>query len=153
MPADPKPPGRCFLAFDFGRQRIGVASGQEITATASPVCTLNNRQGKIDWPAIEKLIQQWQPDALIVGVPYHIDGEPSDMTLAAQRFARQLDGRYHYPVHLMDERLSSVEAEQYQRSKRQAGGKRDSKGHTDSIAAAIILENWMTHLKDIDHDQ
>ena len=153
MPADSRPRSRSFLSFDFGKQRIGVASGQEITGTATPVCTLHSKPGKIDWPAIEKLIQQWQPDALVVGVPYHMNGEQSDMTLAAQRFARQLHGRFHCPVHQMDERLSSMAAEQYQRSKRQAGGKRTAKGQTDSIAAAIILENWMTHHKDIEHEQ
>ncbi len=153
MPTEPTHPARSFLSFDYGKQRIGVASGQEVTGTANPVCTLNIKQGKIDWTAIEKLLEQWQPDALVIGVPYHMNGEQSDMTLAAQRFGRQLHGRFHCTVHEMDERLSSIEAEQYQLSKRQAGGKRTAKGQTDSIAAAIILENWMTHHKDIDHEQ
>mgnify|MGYP000638645393 CR=1 FL=1 len=152
MPTDTRHPARCFLSFDYGKQRIGVASGQEITGTASPVCTLNIKQGKIDWQAIEKLLEQWQPDALVIGVPYHMDGAQCNMTLAAQRFGRQLHGRFNCPVHEMDERLSSIEAEQYQLDKRQAGGKRTTKGQTDSIAAAIILENWMTHHKDIDHE-
>jgi len=153
MPTDTRQPARSFLSFDYGKQRIGVAAGQKVTGTANPVCTLNCKQGKIDWQAIEQLIQQWQPDALVVGVPYHMNGEHSDMTLAAQRFGRQLHGRFHCPVHEMDERLSSVEAEQYQLSKRQAGGKRAAKQQIDGIAAAIILENWMTHHKDIDHEQ
>ncbi len=143
---------RRLLSFDYGLQRIGVASGQEITGTASPLCTLQNRQGKTDWDAIEKLIRQWQPDALVIGVPYHIDGEQSDMTISARKFGNQLHQRFHCPVYEMDERLSSIEAEQYQRNKRQAGGKRATKGQTDSIAAAIILENWMTHHRDTDHD-
>lgn len=153
MASDTSPRSRRLLSFDYGLQRIGVASGQEITGTASPLCTIQCRKGQIDWDTIDRLIREWQPDALVIGVPYHIDGEQSEMTLAAQQFGKQLHERYHRPVYQMDERLSSIEAEQYQRSKRQAGGKRSAKEQTDSIAAAIILENWMTHHRDIGHDQ
>ncbi len=127
------------LAFDFGSRRIGVASGQMITRTATPLCTLLARNNGPDWASISRLIDEWQPDALIVGLPLSLDGKETDMSAATRRFGNQLHGRYNLPVHWIQEQLSSHEAEQ-----RQTGAGRHDKNELDSIAAQIILETWMT---------
>src|SRR5210317_2145775 len=98
---------KTLLGFDYGRKRIGVAVGQQVTQSATALTTVSARDGKPDWPAITRLIEEWKPDALVVGIPYHMDGSEQDMTRAAQRFCRQLEGRYRLPVHPADERLSS----------------------------------------------
>ncbi|NOY66829.1 MAG: Holliday junction resolvase RuvX [Gammaproteobacteria bacterium] len=135
---------RCFLGFDFGLKRIGVATGQEITGTAQALTTITNPQQKPDWVAIEKLINEWKPHALVIGVPYHLDGKVFDMTLAAQKFGRQLNGRFNLPVFEMDERLSSREAEAEIARQRQAGNrKKTQKGDIDKMAAQIILQSWL----------
>ena len=119
-----------FLAFDFGLKRVGVATGNALTATASPVGTLAV-VGKARFERIAALVQQWQPDALVVGVPWHPDGAAHDMTLRAKRFARQLHGRFGLPVHEVDERYTTVEA--------QSLGAEDE----DSAAATLILEQYL----------
>ncbi len=117
------------LAFDFGLRRVGVATGSRLTGQARPVKTLQ-AQGKAVYPLIEALLAEWQPDALVVGVPRHPDGAPHAMTAAAQKFAASLRGRFHKPVFEVDERYTSVEA--------QAQGARD----LDAAAAALILEQF-----------
>ena len=129
------------LGFDYGEQRIGVASGQSITRSANPITTLNSRNGKPDWPAIEDLIQQWKPDALIIGLPYYLDGSQSEMTEKAAKFGRQLEGRFHLPVYTHNEALSSFEAEQFLRDKKMQHNKQE----IDKIAAAIIVQSWLEH--------
>ncbi|MGB5715830.1 MAG: Holliday junction resolvase RuvX [Gammaproteobacteria bacterium] len=124
------------LGFDFGTQRIGIAVGQSITGTATALCTINSSHGKPDWDRITELIEQWRPDALVVGLPLHDDGSYSDISKAAGKFAQQLEGRYRLPVHSMDERLSSHAARQHM--KRTAG-----KQEVDAVAAMIILQNWL----------
>ena len=122
------------LGFDFGRQRIGVATGQTITGTATALATLETRDGQPDWDRISELVDTWQPDALVVGLPLHADGSDSASTTAARRFMRQLEGRYHLPVHGMDERLSS----------HTASGMSDARNSgTDAAAARIILQDWL----------
>jgi len=135
---------RCFLGFDFGLKRIGVATGQELTGTAQALTTISCSQQKPDWSAIEKLIDEWKPAALVIGVPYHLDGKVIEMTLAAQKFGRQLNGRFNLPVYEMDERLSSREAEAEIARQRQAGHRKKSqKGDVDKMAAQIILQSWL----------
>jgi len=125
------------LGFDYGRKRIGVAVGQQVTGTATALTTVNARDGKPDWPAITRLIEEWKPDALVVGIPYHMDGSEQDMTRAAQRFCRQLEGRYRLPVHPADERLSSYIVE----SGALGPGKTS---HTiDPLSAQVILQDWL----------
>ncbi len=121
------------LCFDFGTKRIGVAVGQSITNTASPLETISVRNNKPDWESIEHLIENWRPDALIVGIPLKMDDTKQDMTRAAEKFSRQLEGRFHLPVYGMDERLSSFEATQ--RTKYNVP--------IDPIAAQAILESWL----------
>ena len=109
-----------------------------ITRTATALCTLDSRNEKPDWEAISELINNWQPDALVVGLPLHADGSDSEISKAARKFARQLEGRYRLPVHTMDERLSSHAATELQEQDKTAG----SKG-IDAIAASIILQDWL----------
>ena len=133
-----------YLGFDYGEQRIGVASGQLLTRMASPCATLNAVNGKPDWQSIEILIDTWQPKAIVVGVPTHMDGTATRVTEKARRFARQLNGRFHLPVYEADERLSSVEANDLIKSARRAGTRnKTKKGDDDRIAAALILQQWL----------
>ena len=128
-------PNQVLLGFDHGQRRIGVAVGQSITGTASALATLPARDGQPDWEQVAALIEQWRPDALVVGLPLQMDGSDSASTLAARRFARRLEGRYNRTVHLMDERLSSRTAEQT----RDRGGARQD---LDALAAQVILQDW-----------
>jgi len=141
------PVNATLLGFDFGLKRIGVAVGQRITGSATPLTTLQSRDTKPDWKAITALIEEWRPAVLIVGEPRHLNGDVSEMTHAAHRFSRQLEGRFQLPVALVDERLSSREAERITREARSAGRKRRvDKGDIDKLAAQIILQSWLdTH--------
>ena len=119
-----------FLAFDFGTRRVGVATGNTLTRSAEPLRTLAV-VGEARFLAIARLIDEWRPDALVVGVPCHPDGAPHDNTARAQRFARQLQGRFRLPVHEVDERYSTTEAI--------GAGARD----LDAASAAIILNQYL----------
>lgn len=122
------------LGFDFGLKRIGIAVGQKITGTATAVCTVSSSNGHPDWDSISRVIEEWRPDTLVVGLPLHADGSESDMSRAALKFARQLEDHYRLPVQTMDERLSSREAAELQGAGKQG---------IDAIAARIILQNWL----------
>jgi putative Holliday junction resolvase len=130
LPATVTSAPRSFLAFDFGTRRVGVAGGNTVTRTAQPLVTVA-AEGEGRYAAIGRLIDAWRPDALVVGVPFHPDGAPHVNTERARRFARQLHGRFRLPVHEVDERYTTTEA--------QAGGARD----LDAAAAAIILEQFL----------
>lgn len=121
---------QCFLAFDFSLRRVGVASGNTLTGRAQPLKTLT-QEGDARFEAIGALIREWQPDALVVGVPRHPDGAPHDNTARAQRFGRQLHGRFRLPVHEVDERWTTTAAAE--------AGARD----LDAAAAALILEQFL----------
>ena len=127
------------LGFDYGECRIGIAVGQDITGTATALCTLNCRDGRPDWDKISGLIAEWSPGSLVVGLPLHADGSDSATTRAARRFARELEVRYRLPVYGMDERLSSHAAKEVQRDAPDKG----SRDGIDAIAARIILQNWL----------
>ena len=132
------------LAFDFGLARTGVAVGNKLTGIATPLCILQSINTKPDWVRISQLITEWRPKILVVGIPKHLDGRSSNMTLRAEKFSRQLEGRYNLPVETIGEQLSSLEAEQRLKQARQAGRKKKVvKGEIDQLAAAIILESWM----------
>lgn len=135
---------RTLIAFDFGTRKIGVAVGQEITATASALTTLHAAQNRPDWDAIDKLLKQWQPDALVVGVPVSMDDREHTMTRAARRFGRQLHGRFGLPVFEAEERLSSREAREVTTRARAAGARgKVRRGDLDPVAAQIILQDWL----------
>ena len=123
------------LAFDFGEKRIGVAKGQTISSTTEPLVILKVHNGKIDWEGISKLISDWTPDRLVVGMPTNYAGEEFGIAERVKRFCRQLDGRYHLPVETINENLSSQEA------KYRLGDKADQEG-LDAHAAQAILETW-----------
>jgi len=123
-----------FLAFDYGTQRVGVASGNTLTGTATPLRTIA-AEGTSRFDAIAALIKEWRPHALVVGVPFHPDGAAHDNTVRARRFARQLHGRFHLVVHEVDERYSTTEAH--------AQGAADA----DAASAAIILEQYLRTLE------
>jgi putative Holliday junction resolvase len=130
-----------FLCFDFGLRRIGVAVGQTVTLTASPLQVIGNNGDR--WRCIEQLLHQWQPHALIVGIPLDISGAEQPMTASARKFARQLHGRFGLPVHSADERFSSREAQDRFRQQRRQGDARQSQAdREDAVAAQIILEQW-----------
>ena len=136
-------PDGVYLGFDFGYKRIGVAVGQRLTCSASPLSTLDAKLGIPDWHAVQKLIAQWSPQALIVGIPTCIDDTELYTTSAARRFAKQLRKRFALPVHLVDERLSTVEARG--QLFEQGGYRKLKKAAIDGIAACIILEQWLQH--------
>ncbi len=132
-------PSGLLLGFDYGQKRIGVAVGQRLTATARPLVTLATRNGAPDWEAIGRLLREWQPEALVVGVPTHADGSEFETTRAARRFGNRLAGRYNLRVHFVDETLTSAAAESLLS---EAGALRDC-GELDRVAAQLILETWL----------
>ncbi|MEY6431468.1 Holliday junction resolvase RuvX [Thioalkalicoccus limnaeus] len=125
------------LGFDYGPRKIGVAVGQTITGSASPLTTLRSREQRPDWDAIADLIGAWRPTALVVGLPFNMDDTEAVWADAARRFARQLQGRFGLAVHLVDERLTSLEA------RRQLGGMAKASETVDAMAAKLILETWL----------
>ena len=122
-----------FLAFDYGLKRTGVASGNSLTRTATPQATIA-AEGVARFPLIQARIKAWQPDALVVGIPFHPDGASHDNTVRAQKFVRQLRGRFGLQVIEVDERYSTTEA--------LANGARDA----DAASACIILEQFLRSL-------
>ena len=128
------------LGFDFGHKKIGVATGQSLTGNGSPLPALPSRQEKPDWGSIEALIKEWSPDALVVGLPLNMDDTESELSARARRFARQLNGRFHLPVWMVDERLSIREA----RAQLGDNAKRGPDSRVDSIAATLIIETYFT---------
>lgn len=132
------------LGFDYGKARIGVAIANTLTGIATPQSTIVARDGVPDWEAISRCLQEWKPARLVVGMPRKLDGSDSAMQEPIERFIRQLQGRYPLPVDVVNEQLSSREAEQRLKLARQAGRKRKvRKEEIDQVAAAIILESWM----------
>lgn len=144
MPATPDTASpSTVLAFDFGLRRIGAAVGQPITGSASPLGTLSNSDSGPDWPAIERLISEWRPHRLIVGLPMRDDGSTSSVTTAVLQFAADLQ-RFGLVVETVDERYSSVEASSRLAEQRQQGLRgRVHKTAVDAAAAVIIAERWL----------
>jgi len=122
-----------FMAFDFGTKRTGVAVGNRMLGTAQPQATIT-AIGDARFVQIAQRLKDWQPDALVIGVPYHPDGAPHDNTLRAQKFGRQLRGRFGLPVYEVDERYSTTEA--------LSSGAKDA----DAASACIILEQFLRNL-------
>ncbi|AVQ88241.1 MULTISPECIES: Holliday junction resolvase RuvX [Plesiomonas] len=131
---------RTMMAFDFGTKSIGVAIGQEITATARPIASLKARDGIPDWEQLQKLLNEWKPDLVVVGLPLNMDGTEQPVTACARKFANRLQGRFGQKVVLHDERLSTVEARSHLFA---SGGFRAlDKGRVDAASACVILESW-----------
>ncbi|MDM3887508.1 Holliday junction resolvase RuvX [Pseudomonas sp. BCRC 81390] len=133
---------RLLLGFDYGSKQIGVAVGQVVTGQARELCTLKAQNGVPDWAQVEKLIAEWKPDAIVVGLPLNMDGTPSEMSARAEKFARRLNGRFNLPVHTHDERLTTFEAKGERMAR---GGQRGSyrDNPVDAIAAALLLQGWL----------
>lgn len=131
---------RTMMAFDFGTLSIGVAIGQEVTRTARPLTAFKAKNGVPDWQLVEKLLREWQPNLVIVGLPLNMDGSEQPLTQQARTFANRLHGRFGYQVVLHDERLTTVEA---RAGLFEHGGYRAlNKGRIDAGSAVIILESW-----------
>jgi len=133
-------PPTTVLGFDFGTKRIGIAIGQSVTSTATPLATIPARDGIPNWQQIADLLKEWQPDALVVGIPYNMDESESEMSLRAKKFARRLNARFNLPAHGMDERLTSREARERLETLDTKGVKQ--KHGLDSYAAVVIVESW-----------
>lgn len=136
----PEPTSRRVMAFDFGTRRIGVAVGQELLGSGQPVALIPARDGIPDWQQIESLLEEWRPDLVVVGLPLNMDDTENDMCARARKFGKRLHGRYHVPVEMVDERLTSFEAKGEVMA---AGGSRDFGRHgVDDRAAVLILETF-----------
>lgn len=141
------------LGFDYGTSKIGVAVGQTVSATATPLVTVRNRGQKPDWTRIEAIIRDWRPAAVVLGLPHRMDDTEEDWAERVRRFGRQLEGRFDLRVHLVDERLTSIEAERdlaaAERARAPVGihdGSRRQTGNSDLVdayAAKLILEIWL----------
>src|SRR5690606_20904458 len=124
----------------YGTKNIGVAAGQTITRTANSLPPLKAKDGIPDWSQIEKLVGDWKPDLVLVGLPLNMDETESDLSVRARKFANRLHGRFGIKVELVDERLTSFEAKGEMMER---GGSRHYKTNpVDSIAARLILEGW-----------
>lgn len=135
---------KTLLAFDYGTRNIGVARGQTITRTATELPPLKAKDGVPDWSHIEKIIAEWKPDLVLVGLPLNMDGTESELSTRARKFANRLHGRFGVKIEMKDERLTSFEAKGEVMSR---GGSRDYKNNpVDSIAARLILEAWLAQL-------
>lgn len=142
MPDGKGKPAGTIIAFDFGLKRIGVAVGQTLTGSASALAVVPFAN-KPDWQAITKILGEWKPAAIVVGLPLAGDGGETDMSEAARRFGRQLEGRFSIPVWFEDERLTSFSAEQrFIGARAGSGMRRKDAALKDAIAAQIILESW-----------
>ncbi|TNF93459.1 MAG: Holliday junction resolvase RuvX [Gammaproteobacteria bacterium] len=126
-----------YLGFDFGTKRLGIATGQSVSKTATPLTILDVSRG-IQWEKITAIIDEWHPSALIVGLPLTADGTETPIIQAINKFIRQLAGRYHLPIHTIDEHLSSHTAKNLlnRTSTRKIAP-------LDASAAAVILQTWL----------
>ena len=136
VPQKPEVPAHFqqFLCFDFGTKRTGCASGNRVLGGANPLPTTKAEAAEARLAAVDKLVREWQPNALVIGVPYHPDGAAHENTARALKFGRQLRSRFKLPVYEVDERYSTTEA--------LAGGARDA----DAASACIILEQFLRSL-------
>ncbi len=143
---DPETIRGTLLGFDFGFRRIGVAVGQTATCTASALVTVRHSD-QPDWQAIENLIREWKPAALVVGLPLDMEGMETEMSRAARQFAAEMEKRFEKPIYFIDERLTSVAAgEQFVEARSQGRARRKDVRKLDAMAAKIILENWLQSL-------
>ena len=128
------------LGFDYGLVRIGVSTGQTLTQTASPLTALPAKDGTPQWEEIEKLLAEWKPDVVVVGLPLHEDGTMSDMAERAKKFGQRIHGRFGVQVAFINEYHSTRQAREHLNYKGRAG---DQDGKLDATAASVILERWL----------
>ena len=125
---------RLIMGFDFGTQKIGVATGQEITRTAQPLGLIKAQDGIPNWQALSELVDRYQPDLFVTGLPLNMDGTMGDIAFRARKFANRLNARFKKPSYTIDERLTSQEAATLTQSE-----------PLDAVAAALIIETWLNH--------
>ena len=139
-----------YLGFDFGNKKIGAAVGQTITATASPLQTIRSINQNPDWDIISKLIQEWRPEGLVVGISRQADGSDNPITPRMLKFCRQLEGRYQLPVYRQDETLSTFEAKQLLFDELRLSATKLWEVQ-DQLAAQLILQTWLNNHTYKDH--
>lgn len=134
-----------YLGIDFGFKRIGLATGQSLTGSTSALNTIPNNKQHTNWDAIDKVVQEWQPNAFVLGLPLNKDGTDHEVSKAVRVFAEALEQRYSKPVNFQDERLSSSEAENILQQQRASGTRKRKvqKEDIDKLAAALILQRWL----------
>ncbi|ODR84036.1 Holliday junction resolvase RuvX [Shewanella xiamenensis] len=128
------------LGFDFGTKSIGVAVGQQITSSATPLLSLKAVDGIPNWDEIAKLIQEWQPDLVVVGLPLNMDGTEQEMTHRARKFANRLNAKFGVKIVTQDERLTTTDAKA--RLFELGGFKALTKGQVDALSAVLIVESY-----------
>ncbi|KPZ67688.1 Holliday junction DNA helicase RuvA [Shewanella sp. UCD-FRSSP16_17] len=128
------------LGFDFGTKSIGVAVGQEVTASAAPVSAIKANDGIPNWDEIEAVIKEWKPDFIVVGLPLNMDGTEQEMTQRARKFANRVSGRFGIKVVTQDERLTTTDAKA--RLFELGGYKKLTKGQVDAVSAVLIIESY-----------
>ena len=136
----PEKGSRTVLTFDFGTKSIGVAVGQEITGTASPLAALKAQDGVPDWNKVQQLYDEWLPNVVVVGLPLNMDGTEQYVTQLAKRFANRLLGRFKVSVETWDERLSTADAKAMLFEL--GGYKKLTKDKVDSVSACVIFTSW-----------
>ncbi|MGI9291739.1 MAG: Holliday junction resolvase RuvX [Gammaproteobacteria bacterium] len=148
MPETPEHPEN-IIALDFGMRRIGVATGACITGMASALTTVLANAGQPDWNALDAILREWQPDILVLGLPFNTDGSDSEMTARVRQFAAELEERYQKQVSFIDERYTSAEAEALLKEERRQGTRtrKINKADVDAKAAQLIAESWMQNTK------
>ena len=133
-----------WLGFDYGKRRTGVAVGQTTTGTATPLAVVHQGSEARDWQPFEKIIREWRPRGMVVGLPLGSDGESTNLSREARRFGNQLSAQVNVPVFFQDERLTSKAAEaQFAQRRRDGAARRKDARLVDAMAAAVILENWL----------
>lgn len=135
---------RTVVGFDFGKKYIGVAVGQEITGSASPLGSVKANDGIPHWDNLEKYLKEWQPDYLVVGLPLNMDGSEQQLTLDAKKFGNRLAGRFGIKVEFQDERLTTADAKE--RLFAQGGYRNLKKDNIDAESAKLIIESYFEHL-------
>lgn len=131
------------IGIDFGMKRIGLAIGQTITQTARPLATINARQGEPDWQNLEKIVKQWNPDALVIGIPLNMDGTDQPITHQARAFAAALHNKFALNIYEIDERLSTKAARE--KIFQEGGYKALQSRQVDEVAAQLLLEDWFAN--------
>jgi putative Holliday junction resolvase len=141
----PRSDPQLILAFDFGQRRIGVACGDSVSRGARPLAGIANGAAGPHWTEVDSLIRDWRPALIVVGLPYNVDGSEGAMSGRVRGFAAELGRRSALPVHLVDERYSSLEAQTRLKSARESGlrRRRVAKADVDAEAACVILERWL----------
>mgnify|MGYP001460208375 CR=1 FL=1 len=134
-------PEKTLLGIDFGRKKMGTAIGQTITKTAKALKNIKANAGTPDWSQLDAVVNEWEVDGIVVGLPLNMDGSEQAISQQARQFANELKKRYSIPIVLHDERLSTVEAKTIAFT--QGGEKACQSDHVDSLAAQIVLESYL----------